>query len=250
MKPSQKTASYRIFNPRDYLAEYYQSMGNENLFLLDFYHKAYASLPAVDSMLEVGGGPTIYQLLSAAQSKCSITFCDYLEANLKEVERWMSGHPDAFCWDHYIERAASLHGLPAGTVASNVKSAIRHLHFCNMIEDQPFPQAKDARFDLISSAFCLESITHEQEVFRAFFPKLKKRFAPGGGHLVLAMIKGCECYKSGRLFFPATRIDEGEMRSILRGEDFEILDLQIFDTEEKHGYDGIMGIIAKWEPPA
>ena len=46
------------------------------------------------SLLEVGGGPCIYSLITAAKYVDSITFSDYAETNRKEINLWKEERPE------------------------------------------------------------------------------------------------------------------------------------------------------------
>ena len=55
------------------------------------FYKKYISTTDDDnskSLLELGGGPSLFTLISAAKHVGSITFSDYAESNRKEVLRW------------------------------------------------------------------------------------------------------------------------------------------------------------------
>src|SRR5579875_3915634 len=77
------------FHPRGYLNEYYAVVDQENDMLLNFYAALYKTTLPHSVMLDFGGGPTIYALISAARSVGEIYVCDYLEANLHEINRWI-----------------------------------------------------------------------------------------------------------------------------------------------------------------
>src|SRR5262245_17716555 len=80
--------AFKPFDPKAYLREYYSCLGEENRALLRFLNQAYIRIfSEIDTarVLEFGGGPTIYQLISAAQHAVSIDFSDYLDDNLHEV---------------------------------------------------------------------------------------------------------------------------------------------------------------------
>jgi len=74
------------FAPRKYLQEYYTKLSPENKKILQWYHQTYLGLDNCKSLLELGGGPTIYQFISAAPKLESITFTDYLPGNLDLVK--------------------------------------------------------------------------------------------------------------------------------------------------------------------
>ncbi len=78
---------YTHFNPVDYLNEYWWFTSIEDPFLLEFYHQVYGSLPYQNRFLEIGGGPTIYQFISACTKIETIVFAEYLEVNRQEVRK-------------------------------------------------------------------------------------------------------------------------------------------------------------------
>ncbi len=102
------------FDPRAYLREYYSHLGNENRALLHFLDEAYARIFTEISaarMLEFGGGPTIYQLISAAKYAVSIDFSEYLDANLNEVQLWLRDAQGQFFWDSFIHYVLDREGV-------------------------------------------------------------------------------------------------------------------------------------------
>ena len=44
--------------------------------------------PSSSTLLELGGGPTVHSLISAAQYMSKITFSDYAETNRREIKMW------------------------------------------------------------------------------------------------------------------------------------------------------------------
>src|SRR5689334_2040520 len=70
---------FASFSPAAYLQEYYDHIGPENDELLRFFAEAFKLVPPETVMLEFGGGPTIYQLISAAVKVSTIDFTDYLD---------------------------------------------------------------------------------------------------------------------------------------------------------------------------
>ena len=91
----------KSFSPKQYLNEYYKKLGKENMALLDWYRDMYRKIGSKKSLLEIGGGPTIYQLISASSKVKNITFTDYSQKNLDAVNSWVK-NKDTF-WDDFIE---------------------------------------------------------------------------------------------------------------------------------------------------
>src|SRR5260221_3959966 len=106
LAPSLSSDAFEPFNPQAYLQEYYSHLGEENCALLHFLHEAYACIfTEMDTarILEFGGGPTLYQLISAAKYPVTIDFSDYLDGNLREIQIWLQNQPGMFSWDDYIQ---------------------------------------------------------------------------------------------------------------------------------------------------
>ena len=79
-----------------YIGEYYAEVSQDNQNLLRFHHGAYKKVAAATgdkklSILEVGGGPTVYQLLSASRHAHSVYFTDLLQTNIDYVEQYNTG---------------------------------------------------------------------------------------------------------------------------------------------------------------
>lgn len=63
-----------------------------------------------DLLIDIGSGPTIYQLLSACESFKEIIATDYTDQNLQELEKWLKKDPGAFNWSIVVEYVCELEG--------------------------------------------------------------------------------------------------------------------------------------------
>jgi len=238
---------YTEFDPQEYLEEYYAELSEENSFLLDFYHQTYRRLPAGLSVLELGGGPTIYQLLSASGRAREVVFTDYLDANRREVESWLHGAPGAFDWSEYIERAAGLErNLDAGALAARLRACISRVGPCDLTRENPLEPFAQTGFDIVSSAFCLEAVTQDPADFRSFLRRIRALLRPGGS-LVAALVRDSDAYKVGRHFFPACPLNEASLAAALRDNGYRRVGIQTVETSRLHGYTGIMAVVAERE---
>jgi SAM-dependent methyltransferase len=243
------TESYDHFDPRAYLAEYYLGLSPENDFVLRFYHETYAALEGGLRLLEVGGGPTVYQLISASGKAREIVFADYLETNLDEVRDWLQRVPTAFDWTPYLERVAALesaNGEPSGAaaLAARVRSRITRLVRCDLTCDRPLAPETVAGFDVVSSAFCLEGVTQDRRMFAVFLQRVASLLREGG-KLVATVVRDSEAYKVGPSYFPACPLDEGSLTRALARAGFAGVRISSLRTDEDHGYTGIMAVTAE-----
>nr|XP_005315024.1 nicotinamide N-methyltransferase-like isoform X1 [Chrysemys picta bellii] len=103
------------FDPKAYLG--YFKFGEDTLgekylnFALKHYCKTFTSgVVKGDTLIDIGSGPTIHQLLSACESFKEIIASDYTDWNLRELEKWLKNEPEAFDWTPVVKYVCELEG--------------------------------------------------------------------------------------------------------------------------------------------
>lgn len=239
---------YSFFDPRAYVREYYSSIGTENSFLLHFHEAVSQTLPPNGRMLEFGGGPTIYQLLSACTQVREIVFSDFLAANRNEVSLWLREDPGALEWNEYLdfvlrmkelEQTAQSRAWLQRELSRKVSAVVE----CDAFRKNVLGGYSTEPFDVVASSFCLECITGEESEFLGAVKHVESLLRPGGT-LVLALLKRAYGYKVGELLFPAFPLSEGYASAMLEELGYEVLYLGSIPAEAEQGYDGIMTIAA------
>ena len=204
---------YRNFNPRAYIFEYYSEIGDENNFLLEFYHRVFKNLPYGLAILELGGGPTVYQLFSASKKATEIVFSDYLPCNLREVASWLAKDRNAFSWQRFSEKVALLEfdgavgaAKKAGEIEERTRSVIKKIVACNALNKSVIPYTGLNTFDVVSSGFCLECISRDEQAFRLALSNALK-CVKHKGTIILTMLKNSSNYMIGDKMFPSFPVD-------------------------------------------
>jgi NNMT/PNMT/TEMT family len=177
-----------------YLREYYSEVGDENSFLLEFFVDAYRPLkPNTARVLELGGGPTVYQLISAARIASEICFADYLEENLREVRKWKRDSSTAFDWSLFFRRALQ---LEAGTNPTDLqlqqrmellRMRIVHITKCDVLTHDVISQDLP-RPDIVSVNFVAESITESRAVWLQTMARIASLISDGGLLMMSGML--------------------------------------------------------------
>ena len=188
-------AAYDSFRARDYLeGRYGQATDDERgvvSFNLKSYHgffQKYASEWDASSarLLEFGGGPAIYPLISAAPFISEATFADYAEPNLKEVQLWRDEDPSAFDWSKYFQHVlVNLEGNNDPNAPSQredeLRSKLRQIIRCDARAEQVLGDATIPHsFDIISCNLCLESVCQNVHEYVDCLKKLRKLLKPNG----------------------------------------------------------------------
>jgi len=249
---------YTPFNPRAYLQEYYVELGTENIELLNFFDQAYSHIFSEIKrarVLEFGGGPTIYQLISAAKYPVSIDFSDYLSVNLQELRAWLHNCPEQFPWDAFIGYVLARegdHSTPAliRRRAHMIRRKVKRLLHCDARIPDPLGAEYRARYEIVSANFVLEAITQEladwDELIDHVLPLVKPN-----GYLIICTVVGASSYRVGELYYPATPITPEIATAKLRQRNFSIVMTHSVTAEhrERHGYAGIFMVVAQNGPP-
>ncbi len=235
---------YENFDPLAYLTEYYQNIGEENAFLLQQLAHAYREFKDDSlSILEVGGGPTIYQLISAAPKAKIIHFTDYSQANLAEVSRWLQGSSQAFDWRSYIEYAIKAEGAQKLDTIKNretkLKSKIKTLTVFDILNNRA-QKSINTNYDLVSSIFSSDAITHSLAEWENVLKNMLNLVKPSG-YLLLVGVFGSKGWISGSSSFVATNLNEDIVKSTLKKNHLKIIRFAKIDSEThgKQGYDGV-----------
>uniref|UniRef100_UPI00358ECC05 indolethylamine N-methyltransferase-like n=1 Tax=Myxine glutinosa TaxID=7769 RepID=UPI00358ECC05 len=119
----------RSFSPSAYLSSYFGPLGKSDgqgeqdvaYFILHCLHEAYNSgepTPCVpppgavkgSRLLDVGTGPSLYQLFSACEKFSEIVLAEFSEENHQELHRWLSKDPHSHDWSSYLQYSCKLEG--------------------------------------------------------------------------------------------------------------------------------------------
>lgn len=237
-----------MFDPDEYLHEYYDMLGPENTFLLDFYHEFYSTIPAFRCLLEIGGGPAIYPLISASSKASRIIFTDYHGPCRDAVKKWFADGPESYNWDPYFEYVCSKERLSCPTLTPDVLkrrliSKIDCIECCDVLSSKPLVRNEPVEYNIVSSNFCAESITDNQSMFMKAIRNIISLVRPGA-HLVLSMLKSARSYRVGSHRFPAYPVDESFMERLLSQEGLTPRIVSI-EADKGRDYAGIMVITAR-----
>lgn len=221
---SATTRDWALFDPVAYLDEYYGDVGDENLSLLRFLGEGFQQLPKGGVMLDFGGGPTIYPLISAANRVDEIHFADYVDSNIEEVRRWIAADPLAFDWDPFILKALELeYGAPCSAAdvesrATLIRQRVTRLVRCDASQSPPVSKAHES-YDVVLTNFCAESATSEREQWQSYMRNIVSTLKPGGW-LLMSALEGASRYSVGPRFFPAVDISRDDLVEALEENGF------------------------------
>ncbi|XP_001511669.2 nicotinamide N-methyltransferase-like [Ornithorhynchus anatinus] len=209
------------FEPRAYLS--YFSFGDNELgddflrFVLPHYSRAFApGRLKGDLLIDVGSGPTVYQLLSACEAFREIVATDYTAQNRQELQKWLSKEPDAFDWSPVVKYVCELEGDREkwAEKEETLRAAIRRVLPCDVLRPRPLDPAVLPLADCLVSSLCLEAACRDLTSYRLALRHISGLLKPGG-HLVLSGDLGVSFYMVGAKRFSALPLEEGFLREAL-----------------------------------
>uniref|UniRef100_A0A8D0E893 Indolethylamine N-methyltransferase n=1 Tax=Salvator merianae TaxID=96440 RepID=A0A8D0E893_SALMN len=222
------------FDPKAYL-EYFTlvakgSMEEEYLALvLEHFCKTFTSGQVRGKILiDIGSGPTIYQLLSACEAFGDITVSDYLDQNIQEIEKWLKNEPGAFNWTPVVKYVCELEGNRYEKEAK-LRKTIKQLLKCDVHQGNPVDPVTLSLADCVISSECLESACRDHESYRAALRNMSS-LLKHGGHLVLAGVLQTTFYMVGPHRFSSLFLTEEFLREAISSTGFAILEFNIRNT--------------------
>uniref|UniRef100_UPI00358FF871 indolethylamine N-methyltransferase-like n=1 Tax=Myxine glutinosa TaxID=7769 RepID=UPI00358FF871 len=236
----------RSFSPSAYLSSYFGPLGKSDgqgeqdvaYFILHCLHEAYNSgepTPCVpppgavkgSRLLDVGTGPSLYQLFSACEKFSEIVLAEFSEENHQELHRWLSKDPHSHDWSSYLQYSCKLEGHSCEEEkAEKLRNAIKKIIPCDVTLPNPLHPEVLPKFNVVQSSFCLECASSDETSFRGALQALRSLLLPSG-HFVLIGALGQSFYKVGSVLFSALPMSEQFVRDSVQGAGFSI---QTFKT--------------------
>lgn len=222
------------FDPRAYLATYYADKPEQDYgedASLYWFHRAYTDLAPSGTLLEFGGGPTVYALITAAAHVEEIHFSDILEVNLDAVRQWKQGQ--GHDWSHYIRRALELASLPADHAGIEQRAELLRQKITEFHRfDQHVPPAKPDAYDVLSVQFVPDSSLDRLDDFRACTRNILGYLKPGG-LLMMGVLRRTHAYRVGASELKAIYLTEEAIEVEMEQLGITILRMASFATYDK-----------------
>uniref|UniRef100_A0A8C4YIJ0 Nicotinamide N-methyltransferase n=1 Tax=Gopherus evgoodei TaxID=1825980 RepID=A0A8C4YIJ0_9SAUR len=180
-----------------------------------------------DTLIDIGSGPTIHQLLSACESfKEIITpvvkyMCE-LEGNRgKEAEK-----------------------------EAKLRKTIKQVLKCDVHQSNPMNPIVLPPADCLVSSLCLEAACKDLTTYRIALKNIGSLLKPGG-HLVLSGVLGCSFYMVGPKRFSSLVLGEEFLREALSDTGFIIQEFEVLirddNTDDSCDFSGKFFILARKE---
>lgn len=203
------------------------------------------------TVLELGGGPTLYQLMNIADEVKEIYFTDYVEDNLNEIRAWKNNESSAFNWKNFFKAALMIKNDTIHISDEETESLEKQLrHKITKIENCDIFQKDlgitEKSFDVVNTHFVAESATSSKDQWEIALKNIYHKLN-NGGLLFMSALRGAKSsYKVLEKSFPAVELYENDMEVGLKNAGFHIIRVSAIHTEDKsNNYEGFMFVVAQ-----
>ncbi|KAM7067095.1 phenylethanolamine N-methyltransferase [Molossus nigricans] len=203
------------------------------------------------TLIDIGSGPTIYQLLSACTHFKDITMTDFLEVNRQELGLWLRKEPQAFDWSTYSQHVCLIEGKGESWQEKEhqLRARVKRVLPIDVHQPQPLGAGNLAPLpaDALVSAFCLEAVSPDLASFQRALDHITTLLRPGG-HLLLIGALEESWYMAGEAKLMVVSLCEEEVREALVCSGYKVRDLRTY-TMPAHlltGVDDVKGIFFAW----
>ena len=173
---------------------------------LPHLYNVYQTLGAVNKclkILDVGAGPSISNVISAAPYASEIVLAEYTENNRRALQQWLDRDPEAFDWTTFIKHiVVDVEGGEEKDIAVReykIRSSIKAVVPCDITKNPLLPQAQEymGQYDVVQSMLCIHVAIQTKDEYVVVFKKLSQFLKPNG-KLIMYAIEGVNDIKSGR----------------------------------------------------
>ncbi|XP_004606970.2 indolethylamine N-methyltransferase [Sorex araneus] len=218
------------FMPRDYLHTYYSFEAGPSpevemlKFNLECLHKTFrpGGLHG-DTLIDIGSGPTIYQLLAACEAFGDITMSDFTDRNREELHKWLKQEPGAYDWTPALKLACELEGNRDRwqEKAAKLRAVVKRVLKCDANLGNPLDPVVLPPADCVLSLLAMECACCSLDAYRAGLANLASLLKPGG-HLVTSVTLGLSSYMVGKREFSCVALEKEEVEQAVLAAGLEI----------------------------
>ncbi|XP_035664686.1 nicotinamide N-methyltransferase-like [Branchiostoma floridae] len=255
---SSEQEEYEYFkNAREYLDYFYSDLtgakcpdeGEWMPWSMEQFHRTFSQDKGYGGrLLDVGSGPTVYQLVSASRVFPEIVCSDFHKGALAEIKKWKESDTCAFDWSPFFQHVAGLEGSSWESRQDQLRSAIKDVVPCDVFNPNPLHPGMFQPFDAIISAYCLESACYDKG--RSAYTQAVRNISTllkSGGHLVLQTYIGVTYWidKEGNKTPDSLCLDTDFVLKTLSEAGFTELETSEYKTPEREKcyYSDIKGIL-------
>ncbi|XP_073670986.1 phenylethanolamine N-methyltransferase, partial [Paramisgurnus dabryanus] len=202
-----------------------------------------------DVLVDVGSGPTLYQVMSCCERFNRVILSDFLEVNRRELQSWLQEDKSSLDWTTYFKYVCQLEGRSSSAwtdKAARLRSVVSDVLPIDVHQSCPLSQGSLPSYgaDCLVSAFCLESVSPDLSSFTSALSNISSLLKRGGYLLLIGALGESFYMGAPGLCIPVVPLDEAQVCFSLRASGYELLQLCIYHlpADMKVGVDDVTGV--------
>ncbi|XP_028454804.1 phenylethanolamine N-methyltransferase-like [Perca flavescens] len=206
-------------------------------WVLACLHRAFTEGDVSGELLvDIGSGPTLYQVMSGCEVFNKVLLTDFLEVNRKELRSWLQDKGGcSMDWTPYLQHVCKLEGRqPSAWTEKAAKLRQVIMDIVHVDVHRPQPLALDvlpaAGADCLVSCYCLESASPDLAAFTRALGHIGRLLRPGG-HLLLIGTLGMSYFSPG-VKIPTVPVNEAKVCASLKESGYTLIRLEVYTLPE------------------
>ncbi|XP_067656366.1 nicotinamide N-methyltransferase-like [Haliotis asinina] len=203
------------------------------------------------TLLDIGTGPTIHTIVSAAQHCENIFLAEYCQSNRDILKHWHDGSLP-FSYDEVFGIVLGLEGKSKTDIPereASIRDKLVGILHCDIRDKNPFSTNFISKVDIITSSLCLEAVATDVTSYEECARNMVGMLNPGG-HLVIFGCVGGTFYTVGSKRFSSFGMTKDDLQSTWKKVGIEIISFDecLLSKEENHDVDVFYGMVGKKIP--
>ena len=188
---------HKKFDPKIYLQEKFTDVDSSPLKtsplkpLYNFYKSYSATHSKGLEVLDLGCGPTIAYVISAAEYASQIVLAEYTEPNRVEITKWIEKHSDAHDWTPFFKYVITeVEGRRSEEIATReekLRNAIKAVVPCDLTKDPVMGSEYMQEYDVVQAFLCLEAASSSKDDFVSILKRIWTLTKPGGAFILYSV---------------------------------------------------------------
>lgn len=185
------------FDPKDYLVRFagvnvpYKVAPLKALY--EFYESYSAEVGRPLSVCDIGCGPVIAYVISAARFASDIVLSEYTELNRDEINLWIRKEPNAHDWTpffaHIVQNIEGRDETEVDQRADLLRSKIKAVVGSDFMKPQMMDNEYMCQYDVVQIFLSMEQSSGSEEDYRSTLKKMFHLVKPGGKFVLYSQQK-------------------------------------------------------------
>ncbi|XP_068162292.1 phenylethanolamine N-methyltransferase-like [Antennarius striatus] len=191
-----------------------------------------------DLLVDIGSGPSIYQVMSACEVFNKVILTDFLEVNRNELKLWLQNEGGSkMDWTPFLKKVCELEGRSPSEwteKAARLRQVVTDVLPVDVHRPQPLAlhALPPAGADCLVSAFCLESASPDLATFNRALGHIGGLLRPRGHLLLIGRLQENYYFVGPGVKIPVVPLNEAQVCDSLKENGFTLIRLEVYTVSQ------------------